>query len=79
LIIKINHLQFKTKTEFQNIEFNEQQRLSEIEAAKLLNGLNSELMSVAGLVIFYSLQLFYTETVFREKKRILFYRNRKMN
>ena len=73
LIIKINDSLFNKKQtqEFQNIDFNEQQRLSEIEAAKTAERAKYRMcVLIAGLVFFYSLQLFYTETVFREKKRM---------
>src|SRR6187402_75435 len=75
LIIKINDSLFNTKQtqEFQNIDFNEQQRLSEIEDAKTAERAKYRMnILVAGLVIFLFIAIIlYRNSIQRKKANIL--------
>ena len=75
LIIKINDSFFNSKQtqEFQNIDFNEQQRLSEIEDAKTAERAKFRTyVLVAGLVIFLFIAIMlYRNSLQRKKANIL--------
>ncbi|HET6767153.1 MAG TPA: ATP-binding protein [Chitinophagaceae bacterium] len=75
LIIKINESIFNSKQsqEFQNIDFNEQQRLSEIEAAKTAERSKFRTyVLIAGLVIFlFIVIMLYRNSLQRKKANIL--------
>ena len=75
LIIKINESIFNSKQsqEFQNIDFNEQQRLSEIEAAKTAERAKFRTyVLIAGLVIFlFIVIMLYRNSLQRKKANIL--------
>src|SRR6187549_1464875 len=75
LIIKINETIFnlKQRQEFQNIEFNEQERLSEIEAARTAESIKYRMWGlIAGLVIFLFIAIIlYRNSLQRKKANIL--------
>ncbi|HEX6849656.1 MAG TPA: ATP-binding protein [Chitinophagaceae bacterium] len=75
LIIKINDSLFNTKQtqEFQNIDFNEQQRLSEIEEAKNAERVKLRMYAlISGLIIFLAIGIIiYRNSLQRKKANIL--------
>ncbi|HET9433334.1 MAG TPA: ATP-binding protein, partial [Chitinophagaceae bacterium] len=75
LIIKINESIFNSKQsqEFQNIDFNEQQRISEIEAAKTTERAKFRTyVLIAGLIIFlFIVIMLYRNSLQRKKANIL--------
>ena len=75
LIIKINESVFNSKQsqEFQNIDFNEQQRLSEIEAAKTAERTKFRMWAlIGGLAIFLFIAIIlYRNSLQRKKANIL--------
>jgi signal transduction histidine kinase len=75
LIIKINEsfLNWKQSQEFQNIDFNEQQRVSDIEAAKSAERIKYRMWGlITGLVIFLFIAIIlYRNSLQRKKANIL--------
>jgi len=75
LIIKINEsfLNWKQSQEFQNIDFNEQQRVSEIEAAKTAERVKYRMWGlITGLAIFLFIAIIlYRNSLQRKKANIL--------